>query len=487
MSATPIITPLAVSVAAPFQQGQAGVIAITEAQVGEVLAARLINVSTAGQLLALLGDTPIALNFPKNSAGQTVLPEGVKAALDSGQPLLLKVLAGGAQPQLAFVGVGRDVMASRATSSLQALSSIPLEQTLLQGEGLKAAQHQAGLAPLLAQLSQMINADTQHATPALREALSALAKLPLDAQSPITSQKIRDVVALSGIFHESGTTSAAQAGRHSTPLPDLKGLLVQIKAELKNLSVSLAPNLAPTVAPSLATPQNIADQEQSASLTKANGNEITSRPSPPPLKGGPLPLEPLASFEKAPPLTQEGVSKLVQQIEAGVERIKLMQLASLPETFGREPRTSQSDAPPSPRNYTLEVPLRTEQGMAMMGVRIEEEREKSSSHTSSLGEKETQSKAWSVRLALNIEPLGALEARIHVQLKEGDAPRVGVHVWAERSDVARSFQGALPQLRTTLRDADFDVCDLHINVGRAPQIAKSNLSSQAAHFVDMTR
>ncbi|MFY8114498.1 MAG: flagellar hook-length control protein FliK, partial [Rhabdaerophilum sp.] len=139
---------------------------------------------------------------------------------------------------------------------------------------------------------------------------------------------------------------------------------------------------------------------------------------------------------------------LARLAEGGTERIKLMQLASLPA----HPEIVRTDESGQGFRLTVSVPL-APQGpdrpqTAMMGLMIEHQPEQAPAPEDALRQEssgEAQPFPWKVRIALDLEETGPVEAEIGLR-----GQSVSVQVWAEQPAMARLARQKIGDLHSAL-------------------------------------
>jgi hypothetical protein len=99
-----------------------------------------------------------------------------------------------------------------------------------------AAQRQAGLAPLFADLAQAVNSPAL--PPALRAAIGRVLALQTPINGPLTAETVRQAVAQSGLFLEA---HLAQASPGAQAAPDLKAALLSLQTALAAVPARKAP------------------------------------------------------------------------------------------------------------------------------------------------------------------------------------------------------------------------------------------------------
>lgn len=181
----------------------------------------------------------------------------------------------------------------------------------------EAAVQQAGLAPLLANLAQVLG--SKGLPPEVKAAIGQVLALRTPTDAPITAETVKQAISRSGLFLE-----ARLAGGEPSPM-DMKAALLMLQQIL-----------APTAPGAASRPQ---------------------RPPPPPTTGGAL----AGQAPAAPTLDAEAealVPQLRGEVEQALARQTLHQLASLP-----------NGGPGA--HWMFELPLATPQGPAIAQFAID--------------------------------------------------------------------------------------------------------------------
>lgn len=293
----------------PTSPQEANPAAIKAWQVGQILSATVVGVSTPGSVTLRINHLLLA--------AQTTL------ALQTGQALKLEVVKGGDQPTLKIVP--------------------PPSPPDTQGQALRQAlPRQLPLAPLLANLTALANPAQAAQTPAGNE-VAQLARQVMEGLSGrgdiAQGAGLKQAVRNSGVFLEARLAAALTSG---APLPagDLKAGLLRLLAGLRGQTTDTG------------TPG-----ERAPSRLSGLG---LGQAAPPPSRGG-LPQAQAAAPPGLAGAGVSGASELLQQTEGALARLQLSQLASLP-----------TEQPPQ-RLWTLELPVLHEQRTDLFQLRIEEE------------------------------------------------------------------------------------------------------------------
>ncbi len=290
-----------------------------------------------------------------------------------------------------------------------------------------ALPRQLPLSTVLAGLLAASGGSRHPALPAevLQQMQRLLERLP-QREAVTRADGLRQALADSGLFLEARLAEALRAGQPSTQLArqlagDLKGGLLGL------LSLLLGQAGGGKPVPAL-----------------VHGGE-----TPPPLPHA----QPVAQPRVPPPgQPPEGLSlprqlqQLLRQVDAGIARIQLSQLASIAEDDD------------GTRHWLLDLPLRDGERIDVLQLRIEQRRKRRESGERGL---------WSVALALELPDLGPVHARVSL-----GGGTVSARFWAERDDTARLFDRHLGELQQRLRQAGLEVGQLAAHHG-APPAAES--------------
>lgn len=156
-------------------------------------------------------------------------------------------------------------------------------------------------------------------------------------------------------------------------------------------------------------------------------------------------------FAERPP--QELREALLSATEGALDRLKLAQYASLP----REAPVQQAVQQPAsqqapPQAWVLDLPMLAGREAALAQMRITRDGRGPTA--------EAEGPAWSIDVAVDTSETGPIHARVRL-----GAGRLGVTLWAERTDTADRLRQDMPALRRTLDDAAFSVDDVAILTG----------------------
>ncbi len=253
------------------------------------------------------------------------------------------------------------------------------------------------------------------------------------------SETIRDPAQLkqalerSGNFLEAKLAQAVREQRAPDTANDLKALLLQLFEALRS-------NLPPG--------GGSADGERSfADLGEELKAAATRLLNQPPLRGGAPEAQARAAANLHLLDNLRTIQSLLKQTEGALARTQLHQLASRP---------AEHDG--NRQIWLFELPIRQQQQVDILHLRIEREREEQSGSGGKAGEH-----AWSVMLAFNFDELGPVHAKVSLQ---GEA--VSTTFWAEQADTEHRFRDALDLLWRNLVGAGLKVESLTTHVGRPP-------------------
>lgn len=157
-------------------------------------------------------------------------------------------------------------------------------------------------------------------------------------------------------------------------------------------------------------------------------------------------------------------AELARMVEGAVERIKLQQLASLPD----HPGLNITDDRSQPMRLALQIPLaihgQERPETAMVGLMIEHQPQTDRPHDVKVdedGDNEAEGFPWKVRIAVDLEETGPVQAEIALR-----GQRIAVTLWAERKSMAEDARAAIGALHQALTGAAFEVSNLEVRDGR---------------------
>jgi len=373
------------------------------------------------------------------------------------------------------------------------------------GEAVRlAASRQSGLAPLFADVDQVVQ--TASALPApVRAAANDLLALRVPLGAPITATGVKQAFVRSGVLFEPRLAAARTAPAPDAdilapaPASDLKAALLVFRQVLKVWSASeaapsrpAAPATPATTAPDAAArpspppatdtatrhlvnavtgapeeliPNAPLSPEQATSLARTVASALSTRDAPsqpaanqggppPPYRGAPLAAQaaaaPSIALDAAP---HEIADRLIAQTDGALARQTLLQVASLPDQPGL-PRAEAS------QRWTFEIPFATPQGTSIAQFEV--------SRDGRTPQAEAQARTWRARFSLDVEPMGPVHALIALS-----GARASVTLWAERAASASRLQDSAPLLNEALRAAELEPADFQLRVGAPPAVRQA--------------
>jgi Flagellar hook-length control protein FliK len=405
---------------------------------GETVSATVAAVKPDGSLVLTIKGQPVQAEI-KGS----ILPE---AARQSGATIQLKVETAGQTPRLAFVAVEVQTakqgqtsataapinpsQSVRITNHTQAPLAPPPDPVAaaVTRAATEAAAKQGSAAPLYADLAALA-ARPEAALPRPIVALAqAILASRLDGDRPVTAGDLKQAIGQSGIAHE------ASLARGDPAVLDAKTLLTTLRDLLRND----APRFT-TGAPDAEPPRR-------------DGAVLAQRAT-----------APLLAVETDPKVI---TTTLAREADQAVERLKLHQIASLPEPRVNDPTRVQQ--------LSFELPVAFGQQTAMAGFRIEREKRRA---------KEASGQPvdiWGVRFAIDADMLGPVHA--HVRLA---GQTISVSLWAEDATTHSAFVAAIPMLEAALSDNALEIGDLMVFPGRPVEPKRASHShALQGHFLD---
>jgi hypothetical protein len=263
-----------------------------------------------------------------------------------------------------------------------------------------------------------------------------------------TPEGLAKAVNQSGVFLEAHLASRAQ-----TPT-DFKALLLNLKALLGPAGQS------PALLAGMGGLSNAA--------TLLLGDSLLMKPELPlPTPGTQQNAAQHANTQNQPRTAGQPANILAdvqRAVDGSLERIKLSQLASLPE----RPEIQVTDDRANPMRLAVSVPL-APQGQdrpttAVMGMVIEHQPTIEKPQAYELEDDDTNSATegfpWKVRIALDLEETGPVQAEIALR-----GQSVGITLWAERPVMADAARKEIGALHKALTLAAFEVVNLEVKDG----------------------
>jgi len=281
----------------------------------------------------------------------------------------------------------------------QAASPPPVPATPEQALAQMAPQamaRQNSVAPLLQSLAALVVRPALPA-PIVRAALQVLAQRVVAPDGKVTARDIEQAVVRSGLFLEASLAAG-------TPVRgDAKAALVNLRTVLEKFLGETPPATAP------------------------------AGRAPPPVNGQPPRAVPV-EVPALPDAPREVARALHGETDAAISRVKLGQLAALPDT-PNAPATRQPE-------LRMELPFLIGHELVMAQLQIARDGRRSA------GERK---RGWTMRFAMNFAASGEVGAEIGLLGKA-----VNVHLWAAEPEMAEALNAALPELASALTAIGLD-------------------------------
>ncbi len=402
-----------------------------------------------GQLLkAVVTATPTPESAVLQVGTQT-LTARMSFPVQPGQVLELQVQTLGPQPQLQAVRPG------------------PVQDPALAALR-EALPRQDSLTPLLANVALLARTPAPPLPDLVTQALRTLFKTAPPVRQTTTREGLRQALEDSGVFMEAKLAREAKDGTPAQPQKDFKAALLNLRDALRK-AVTTPPKPSQTAAPTAAaeTPsatQTLGEAARTAAAapTPARAAATLVTTSEPPLPDAhPQPqARAAATLQMLDTDPSTNLHRLLHQTEAALARVQLSQLSSQ--------HVDRENAPPM---WLLEIPLRQGTRMDLLQLRIERDPAPGGGADTAKADHR-----WSVELALALDGLGPLHARVGVQ---GD--RVSTVWWAERPESARTLRNNLNELESRLNSAGLEPTQLVCHEGAPP---RSRPGSPSGPLVD---
>lgn len=415
-------------------------------QIGQTLTAEVLAPAQDGVTLLRINGALMST--------QTTLP------LTPGQTLQVKVIATGAPPVLQIMTPETTLAPTTADTLSQSLRA--------------ALPRQAPLSPLLANLvwlAQMKNGSVSGLPPAVVETARQVFSTLSTPQDLSTGAGLSASLRRSGLFleaHLSQTDTASLETDFKAGLLRLREVLLTTDVQGRTnvaggrmpgateaaASTSGRPAQASPASPFAPAPaQTLEARAPAQTPTAPLSDSATS--APPPLRGAPLYAQPVTGPTLAEAgLRGEPVTELLNQVQGGLARVQLSQLASLPN----------SDF--SPPAWVLELPVRHAGESHVIQMRIEADAQ--SPHPEQAGQ---ERKDWSVTLALNLKGLGPLNIKVSLHVANTlpcTSEKVSASFWADQEETAELLTRHLDQLRSQMNKAGLNVASISCATGCRP-------------------
>jgi len=364
-----------------------------------------------------------------------------------------------------------------------------------------AASRQGGLAPLLANVVEIVRSpQAAPPKPVVQAALGLLGlTVPLDEK--LAGNDIKTAFVRSGLFLEaqlapqgnrngggaatsdqgamvakqstsptSGATTMNPGATGGAPV-DLKAALLVFREVVKLwLDEPVTASAPSPVAPEAGVVLRAPAAPNENAVAPPSGAErpvaITARAAPPPpYRGAPPAAQPatVPSIERGS-APADIAQKLLVQTDAALARHTLLQVASLPDQPQGAGHRTDAQGP----QWLFEVPFATRQGVSIAQFEIGRDAHAQGSDGRVI---------WRARFSLDIEPMGPVHAQVSVL-----GERAAVTLWAERDGSAARLRDSTAMLSEALRGAALEPGDIQCRVGApmAPRQAAGRFLDQAS-------
>ncbi|MEO8756432.1 MAG: flagellar hook-length control protein FliK [Devosia sp.] len=336
-------------------------------------------------------------------------PVAAEPEAQASNPLLVAQAA--ARPQATIADLPRAAPLPVAQAALTAAPLPATPQAALAQMMPEAMAKQNSIGPLLTSLAAVVAKAGALPEPILRAALGVLAQRIVATDGKIIAADLERAVTKSGVYLEATLAKAE-------PQPG------DAKAALLSLRGALAKQLGETPPPVVARDA-----------------------APPPLKG--LPLRAMvAGVPDLPDGPRDLARMLHGQTDAAVSRVKLMQMASLPDG---------DLARPANQSMRMELPFLIGHELVMAQIQIARDGARREAD---------RKRGWTMRFALNFSATGEVGAEVGLL---GTA--VNVSLWAAEPETAVAMNAALPELSEALAALGLTPGAIRIRHG-APEPAK---------------
>jgi|GEM_PF-1958522 hypothetical protein len=413
-------------------------------QAGQRLEAQVVRGSATGeQTRVRIGDQELSLRLP--------------AAMPPGSRLSLEVVRAGTQPLLRLLSQPPAAQPSAGRAGSGPGAGAPTALT-----GLLPAQ--GSQAPLLAALWSMSR--DPGATAALPGSVQAAIKDLFGRLHTATQatrpEGLRQAVLASGIFHEAALAGLAIGqGGAATAGGDLKSALLSLAMQLRaqgrpagqgkpaaqGRPGSGAASADTGSAHRLPTPTTPTTALSARALpqTAAHPTWIigSAREVAPPRAGSPPSAQARLTAELSNVGRQALLDGLRTSTNQALARLALHQWSAV------------ENAESGHLRWLLELPLRSGDGVDLVHLLMERERERGVPD---------QTPVWRVEMALDLPGLGPVHVRITVS---GD--QVGTRLWVQDENTVARVRGELPRLREALEGRQMKVRDLGCAPGEPPK------------------
>lgn len=405
-------------------------------QPGQLVTAQVANPAPNGQWQITIGNQQFsAPPLPGNPPAGTILQFQVQSA--------------GAEPRLILVGQGQSggppkpvisVPSAPSTAGAPAHSTSPsspppigapitsasMQQTIMQTASTSVVR-QDSVGTLLANLASLPGKSVELPTSVVAAARQLFVGQVVLGDSAPQAEFLRDAVGKSGVFFE---TMMAQAQPGAAPQGDMKAMLLLLRSVLGNWLVG---------------------EEQLPPPSR--------RPSPP-IRGG----TPRSPSQNQPGLPEGANPReigrhLLAQTDSALSRIRLFQLASLPDAAGRANPAS------APQEWNFELPFMLGTEMSVAQFQISRDADPDG---------DADERGWQMVFSVNFSRIGEVGAKVSFRGR-----KTGVMMWAENEETTAVLEEMLPELVMGLQVRGLEPGSVRVRHG-APEARPS----RSGEFVD---
>lgn len=372
-------------------------------QPGQLVTAQVVNPAPNGQWQITIGNQQfLAPPLPGNPPAGTILQFQVQTA--GAEPRLVLVEQGqSGGPPKPVINVPSAPSNAGAPAHPTSPSSPPpvgapitaasVQQTIMQTASTSVVR-QDSVGTLLASLAGLQGKSVELPNPVVAAARQLFVGQVVLGDGAPQAEFLRDAVGKSGVFFE---TMMAQAQPGAAPQGDMKSMLLLLRSVLGNWLVG-EEQLPPP-----------------------------DRRPPPPVRGG-TPRSPAQNQPGLPDgaSPREVGRHLLAQTDSALSRVRLFQLASLPDAAGR------ANPAGTPQEWNFELPFMLGSEMSMAQFQISRDADPDGG----AGER-----GWQMVFSVNFSRVGEVGAKVSFRGR-----KTGVMMWAENEETAAVLEEMLPEL-----------------------------------------
>lgn len=392
-------------------------------QPGQVVTAQVAPPAPGGQAQISIGNQQIQIPAPLPSNPPPGTPVQLRADFSGTTPRLVAVTQNTVTSTTAATSGGTARVTATATQSTSPtiapnapVTPASVQQAISQTIATSVTT-QNSLAALLTSITGLSTNATQLPT-GVNAVIDQIlgTRINLDTDPP-TAELLRDAVGRAGVFLEANLARGQSLPQVQA---DVKALLMLLKNALGNWLGDVDPQ-----------------------------QHLQGKKPPPPSQGN----TPRAQVPDPPPLpnpanAREAGRQLHAQTDAALSRLKLFQLASLPEGAAR-------GNPAAAQEWNFELPFTLGNQTSMAQFQISRDAE---------GDAEDGIRGWQMVFAMNFNVIGEVGAKVSLRSR-----RTGVMLWAENDETAEVLSETLPELTTSLEALGLEVGAMHVRRGAPEQ------------------